>query len=66
MLKKGQLVRRTRTGWFHVVDQGSQFETDFVFVRCVSRKTARPRLLAPVDEMVLVGNNYQAKPKCSR
>lgn len=59
MFKKGQLVRSTRTGWLHVVDQGSRFETDFVWVRCVSRKTARPRLCVPVDEMVLVGNNYQ-------
>lgn len=66
MFKKGQLVRSTRTGWLHVIDHVYKLEPSHVWVRCVSRKTARPRLCVPSEEMELIGNNYQAKLKCSR
>lgn len=66
MFKKGQLVRSTRTGWLHVVQYSYGKPTDFINVRCVSRKTMRPMLCMPSEEMELIGNNYQAKPKCSR
>lgn len=62
MFKKGQLVRSTRTGWVYVVvvyvDRKAH---ESIWVRCVSRKTVRGTLLAPADEMQLIGNNYKAK-----
>ena len=65
MFKKGQLVRSKRTGWLHVVQYDYKSVAPFISVRCVSRKTARPMLCVPSEEMELIGNNYQAKPKCS-
>lgn len=66
MFKKGQLVRSTRTGWLHVVCYDYLKPEEFINVRCVSRKTARPMLCVPSEEMEFIGNNYRAKPKCSR
>lgn len=63
MFKKGQLVRSTRTGWLHEVCYNYPEHEELINVRCVSRKTARPMLCVPSEEMVLIGNNYQAKQK---
>lgn len=66
MFKNGQLVRSTRTGWYHVVDGNYLGHHTHIYVRCVSRKTRTPLLCVPSDEMTLIGNNYRAKTKCSR
>ena len=59
MFKKGQLVRSTLRHLYVVVENGESF----VKVRSIS--------LGHHDQILgcrlrLVGNNYQAKPKCSR
>lgn len=63
MFKKGQLVRSTRTGWLHVVCYDYHKPEDFIYVRCVSRKTARPMLCVPSEEMEPIGNNYKLTDK---
>lgn len=60
MFKKGQIVRSTRTGLLRLVlwDYGNGFSL-------TRNLTTERRYMMPSDEMTLIGNNYQAKSKCS-
>lgn len=61
MFKKGQLVRRINSPLFWVV-QGRRYDGN-----CVIASTTKSRWDF-IDErfLKLIGNNYQARPKCSR
>lgn len=61
MFKKGQLVRNIRTGRLHEVMNVDRKSCEFIWVRYVPHKFARPTLLVPANEMQLIGNNYKAK-----
>lgn len=60
---KGNVVRSTRTGRVYEICSESEptDRLEFVWVHCLSHKTNVVRLLVPVAEMQLIGNNYKKK-----
>lgn len=61
MIKAGQLVRTKNHGYLYIVT------VDQTFGRYVHVKT--PGFMhgtVDAQNLTLIGNNYQAKPKCSR
>ena len=63
MFKKGQLVRSKKTGRAYLVEGDDP--TGF-YVRGAALVNPMRTLGAPERFLTLIGNNYQAKPKCSR
>ncbi len=63
MFKKGQLVQSVKYGAYYVVDHvyadGTLYAVPMV-------RTLLHRLMFTPERLRLIGNNYQAKPKCSR
>lgn len=60
MFKKGQLVQSVCTGLMYVV-----IEQDGTLLKAESIRSKTPFNVS-ADNMVLIGNNYRATPKCSR
>ena len=61
MFKKGQLVKCLITGKIFLVER--QCAIDCYFVIGLGKENQTIRLH---DHLELIGNNYLAKPKCSR
>jgi hypothetical protein len=60
MFKTGQVIRSTRTNRIFIVEA-------WPFARPIVDNNIWPNPLKMAhDQLVLIGNNYQAKPKCSR
>lgn len=60
MFKKGQLVRsKDKRRYFMVTENQINH---LVVLRTLYGASG----ILPANEMVLIGNNYQARPKCSR
>lgn len=63
MFKKGQLVRSKNTGRIYLVEG---YDPTGFYVRGQTVRGPIYTLGAPNSLLTLIGNNYQAKPKCSR
>lgn len=61
MFKKGQLVRTKDYGFIYIVEE-DQRHPGVVSVRTVGGMCGT----IGADVLNLIGNNYRAKPKCSR
>ena len=63
MFKKGQLVQSVKYGDYYVVDHVYK-NGDLYAVPLV--RVLLPRLFFTPERLRLIGNNYQARQKCSR
>ncbi len=63
MFKKGQLVQSVKYGDLYVVTHS--FTDGWAMTAPLTPKRMDKLLFSP-ERLRLIGNNYQAKPKCSR
>lgn len=63
MFKKGQLVQSVKYGGYYVVDK--VYADGNLFAVPLVRTLLYQQFFTP-ERLRLIGNNYQAKPKCSR
>lgn len=66
MFKKGQLVKSPGGIVYGVVNRHSRTDPYYVWVTVVNGPAAGHMGMVAVHTLELIGNNYRAKPKCSR
>ena len=64
MFKKGQLIQSETTGMYYMVGDVKYPEQEYARVSPISNPACS--IMTSKKCMRLIGNNYQAKPKCSR
>lgn len=62
MFKKGQVLKSYKFGSCYVVE--GPFDSQNIYVRPITDLSRIVRCFP--ERLFLIGNNYQAKPKCSR